>query len=603
MVKVNFTTPSILGREWKTPYVDKEYVDHLVKKHNFSELAASILSIRGIPAEQMGYHLTPSIKDLMPDPNYLMGMEKSVARIFRALKKSENILILSDTSSDGVLSASLLRSFFSDLGYPICSDVYKNEEINVQSKGIDLIIMLNVHPPRKSLKYIEELGTNVIIVDHHTTQEENCPAFSFINPFRPGQQHFGKENTVYANATVLAFMMSILVYRSLANTDLYYSFGQLSSLSYLDYVALSLISDQLPSKKLNRVFIKEGFNLLQSAPRKGFQTFLKKCRIDYVSAYFLSPLLTILNLLSCAKGNPFLLSLFLTNKSTTYIDKLSPEIDKEIEKITPSYKDNLKKCVSAYEKALTQKGKIAIVQCPDLDFALVETITLALKDLNDKSILFLSQKNTEYEGYIKTSEDIDASSLLNKALHKGVILETQNHINAGYFRMDPAHIESFTFFLKQELKGLVNSNNSTLKVDALVPVWTLNRKLIAQFKRLEPHGSGNGAPLLCFANLRVIKAVMKKSGIHCLLQDDRKNRLEAKAPYALKFSSLGKKLLSIKPTEKLHFILSINLMKGAAEGSANSGDNYKISFGIKDAMAGSTTIPEEEENEKKEINE
>jgi single-stranded-DNA-specific exonuclease len=69
---------------------------------------AAVLARRGVPPEEAPGFLSPSLRDLLPDPARLKDMDAASARIARALKRRERIAIFADYDVDGGSSAALL---------------------------------------------------------------------------------------------------------------------------------------------------------------------------------------------------------------------------------------------------------------------------------------------------------------------------------------------------------------------------------------------------------------------------------------------------------------------------------------------------------------
>ena len=83
-------THSLSGKNW----ILKKYNDEDIRfiKENFSldEITSKLLSIRNIKRDEINSYLNPSIKNLLPNPNNLVDMEKSIQRFFKAIENNEN---------------------------------------------------------------------------------------------------------------------------------------------------------------------------------------------------------------------------------------------------------------------------------------------------------------------------------------------------------------------------------------------------------------------------------------------------------------------------------------------------------------------------------
>ena len=108
-------TVSLSGKNW----ILKKYNDEDIKfiKENFflDEITSKLLSIRNIKKDEINSYLNPSIKNLLPNPNNLIDMEKSTQRLFKAIVNNEKIGIFGDYDVDGATSTALLGNFFSEI--------------------------------------------------------------------------------------------------------------------------------------------------------------------------------------------------------------------------------------------------------------------------------------------------------------------------------------------------------------------------------------------------------------------------------------------------------------------------------------------------------
>ena len=122
-------TVSLSGKNW----ILKKYNDEDIKfiKENFflDEITSKLLSIRNIKKDEINSYLNPSIKNLLPNPNNLIDMEKSTQRLFKAIVNNEKIGIFGDYDVDGATSTALLGNFFSEinLDYEIYIPIVKKE--------------------------------------------------------------------------------------------------------------------------------------------------------------------------------------------------------------------------------------------------------------------------------------------------------------------------------------------------------------------------------------------------------------------------------------------------------------------------------------------
>ena len=103
---------SISGKKWIYKKYDSTYVDFLKENYFLDDITAKLLSIRNIDKKYIESFLTPSIKNLIPNPNILKDMNKTTNRILEAIKANEKIGIFGDYDVDGASSTALIGNYF-----------------------------------------------------------------------------------------------------------------------------------------------------------------------------------------------------------------------------------------------------------------------------------------------------------------------------------------------------------------------------------------------------------------------------------------------------------------------------------------------------------
>ncbi|HSU99705.1 MAG TPA: single-stranded-DNA-specific exonuclease RecJ, partial [Roseiarcus sp.] len=109
---------SALGQPWR-PRLDaagEMRALAIAQVGGHDELIARVLAGRGVAPEGVERHLTPSFRDLMPDPFCLRDMEAATERLKRAVLDRERVAIFGDYDVDGACSAALLSEYLAACG-------------------------------------------------------------------------------------------------------------------------------------------------------------------------------------------------------------------------------------------------------------------------------------------------------------------------------------------------------------------------------------------------------------------------------------------------------------------------------------------------------
>lgn len=239
-------------------------------------LIAQILLRRGIATTEAATRfLSPSLSEL-PDPALLLGMEGAVERIIRAIDSGEQITAYGDYDVDGVTSTVLLVSFLRACGakvdYYVPHRLGEGYGLNMEAvatlaaRGTSLLISLDCGVT--AVAEIEEairLGVDVVVVDHHQTPPQLPRAAAIINPWQDGCTFPTKELC----AVGVTFMLCAGLRRSLRDRGFFASRREPNLKAYLDLVALGTVADVVPLVGVNRLFVREGLEVLRRSERPG----------------------------------------------------------------------------------------------------------------------------------------------------------------------------------------------------------------------------------------------------------------------------------------------------------------------------------------------
>ena len=304
---------SVSNKNWIFKKYNEQDVIFYKENYSLDELTSKLLSIRKIKKEDVQAFLSPSIKNLLPNPEIINDMQKSAKRTMQAISQKHKIGIFGDYDVDGTCSVAMMSLFLKSLNANVLTYQPDREEegygISLKSldwminNNIDLVVSLDCGiKDLKSAKAIKEANIDLVICDHHNPGAELPYAYSILNPKQQKCNYPFKE--LCGCGVGLKLIQS---YVNKYNIDV-----DLSPLIQL--AAIATTADIVPLIDENRVITYLGINEMNNSPisavEKLFQIAQKKGKVNTSDLVFkIAPRINAAGRLSSAiKAAKFLTS-------------------------------------------------------------------------------------------------------------------------------------------------------------------------------------------------------------------------------------------------------------------------------------------------------
>ena len=265
------------SKRWVFKDADPEIVGSYAAELKTSPLLSRLLVLRGFSdTGAVRRYLSSSLSKDLPSPFEMAGMETAVRRIVEAIKNRQQIGIWGDYDVDGTTGASVLVSFLREIGaQPIYHIPHRIEEgygLNIgglkllKERGVDLVITVDCGISNaREVAGANEIGLDMVVVDHHQPPEELPAAVAVINPHRKDCAFSDKGMC----AAGLAFYLVIGLRARLREQGWFAGSAVPDIRRYLDIVTLGTIADMVPLRGVNRTLIRRGLVELAGSIRPG----------------------------------------------------------------------------------------------------------------------------------------------------------------------------------------------------------------------------------------------------------------------------------------------------------------------------------------------
>ena len=269
--------PTALQKRWIVKEADPQFVVRQSQELAVSPLLARILVLRGLrDGDGARRYLSSSLRADLPSPFEMAGMETAVRRLVDAIQNKQQIAVWGDYDVDGTTGTAVLVSFLREVGAePVYYVPHRIEEgygLNVeglrrlQECGVDLVVSVDCGISNADeVRAANEIGLEVVVVDHHQPPDALPPAVAVINPYRLDCSFPDKGLC----AAGLAFYLVIGLRARLREEGWFERSREPDVRRYLDIVALGTIADMVPLKGVNRTLIRRGLIELSGSARPG----------------------------------------------------------------------------------------------------------------------------------------------------------------------------------------------------------------------------------------------------------------------------------------------------------------------------------------------
>ncbi len=240
-----------------------------------SPLLVQLLYNRGITGEKAIASFLRSDASLLGDPLLLPGMDRAVARIYRALLGGEKICIFGDFDADGITATAVLVQGLEHLGGN-CVPYIPHRQTeghglsetairDFKEQAVNLIVTVDCGVTDiAEVKLARKLGIDVVVTDHHAPLQTVPDAVAVVDPKLEDSQY---GFTGLAGVGV-AFKLLQALYRITGQED-YLD-------EVLDLVAIGTVADMSPPLGENRYLIRRGLEQMNTRPRLGLKALMDR---------------------------------------------------------------------------------------------------------------------------------------------------------------------------------------------------------------------------------------------------------------------------------------------------------------------------------------
>ena len=564
---------SVQGKEWVLKDFNKNLAEYISKEYDLDFLTSRLLANRNITQKNIENFLNPKIKNFLPNPYNFKDMGKGLETISRHIKNKNKICIFGDYDVDGATSSGIMSKYLDQLNmdhFVFIPDRQKDGYgpsvktfTNIINKKVNLIVALDCGTTSfEAIEYARSKNIDVIVIDHHKSQETFPAANAIINPNRIDET--GDYYYLCAAGVLFIFLVGL---NKILRENYYFNKAKVQEpnlLDLLDLVMMGTVCDVVPLMDLNRAFVNQGLKVASKRRNLGLKTLvdyskIKKKLSTYEVGYVLGPKINAGGRIGKSELGYNLLT--TNNAETAYL------ISSELESLNLKRKDIEKKIVEEAIGILEKNNDEPIVFLSKNDWheGLIGIVASRLKDHFNKPSFIISQKGEDCKGSARSIFGFDVGMAITKCKQLNIITKGGGHPMAGGFSLKSDKLELFkSELIKLFLKLKKNKDNNIIEIDSYLESSAINDELIEKLNHLEPYGSGNREPIFGFEKFKVNK-VIETNNNHVKVVLNKGNFYIDAISFNSKNKDLGNYLMNFKNEFNLLGKIKLNEWNGKSK--------------------------------------
>ena len=513
----------------------------LAQETGLTEQITRILYARGIDTVQkIRRFMKPSEKNFL-SPFLMQGMKEAVELITQARDEGRTVAVFGDYDADGICASAIMYYALRDFG--IDAHVYVPERVDgygLSEEAIDRIfeecnpeLFITVDcgiSCAKEAQYIYELGSDVIVTDHHELPEV-LPDCVVINPKL--QDDYPYDNLCGAG---VAFKLACALIGERAY-------------KYLDFATLATVADSVPLLGENRDIVTEGLKRFNTRIRPCFSLLLGK-NYDGITAqtlaFNIAPRVNAAGRMGDAQSA---FQLFISENDAEIYDLAT--------KLCMYNTERQKYCDELYtsaKKKLLKKGaydNVIMLSDESWNTGFIGIVAARIAEEYNRPTLLFVHHGDMLKGSARSIESINIFNALKNCSQ--YIEEFGGHAQAAGINIRFDQFDALEKALNEE----IGRTYAPADFEQVIPISEeisepFSEKFAREIVAMEPYGVGHRRPLFSISAGACTARPVKAMSPHLMVKSDCIDLL---------YFSGAKNLRIIESDVKKNFIFEVNLSK------------------------------------------
>lgn len=486
-------------------------------KYKISQLLCKLMVNRDITDDNIINSYINPVYENLHSPKTMKDIALAVNIIKRKIQEKKKIRIIGDYDVDGIISVFILYTALKECGanvdYEIPDRIKDGYGINenivktAYDEDVDTIITCdNGISAIDQIQYAKNLGLTVIVTDHHDVPfvEENgvrtfisSQADAIINPKQIECEYEFKS---ICGAGVAFKLMEVLYEELGMNKEECYKL--------IEFVAIATVCDVVDLIDENRIFVKNGLNMLNNTTNIGIKALKKASGLEdkeitaYHLGFVIGPCLNASGRLDSAKKGLELLLM----ENYEEAENLAQEIVDLNDARKKMTKEGVDRAINIIDSTEIANDKILVVYIPDIHESLAGIVAGRVKEKYNKPTIILTKSEEGVKGSARSIEEYNMFEGLLAC--KELLDKFGGHPMAAGLSLQEDKVDELRKELNNKCKLTDEDLTRKIMIDASLPLEYLNINLIKELDVLEPFGKGNAKPVFGVRDVKVTKAML-----------------------------------------------------------------------------------------------
>ena len=487
------------------------------EKYKISQLLCKLMVNRDIIDENIINSYINPVYKYLHSPKTMKDVVIAVDIIKRKIQENKRIRIIGDYDVDGIISVFILYTALKKCGanvdYEIPDRIKDGYGINenivkvAYDEGVDTIITCdNGISAIDQIQYAKDLGLTVIVTDHHDVpfiEEDGVRTFlssqadAIINPKQIECEY--KFKSICGAGVAFKLIEALYEEIGMDKEECY---------KLIEFVAIATVCDVVDLIDENRIFVKNGLEMLNNSKNIGINALKKACGLEdkeitaYHLGFVIGPCLNASGRLDSAKKG---LELLLMED-----DEEAKNLAQEIVDLNDARKNMTKegvdRAINIIDSTDINNDKILVVYIPDIHESLAGIVAGRVKEKYNKPTIILTKSEEGVKGSARSIEEYNMFEGLLAC--KELLDKFGGHPMAAGLSLQEDKVDELRKALNNKCELTDEDLTRKIMIDSSLPLEYLNLHLIEELNVLEPFGKGNAKPVFGVKDAKITKAML-----------------------------------------------------------------------------------------------